>query len=172
MSAAPVRDVVVAVACRRWTRVLPEAEDICRAAARAALAAAGGAGEVSVVLADDARVRDLNRRYRKRDAATNVLAFALAERDAAPAGGPPALLGDVIVACETVLAEAAAAAKPVGDHLAHLVIHGTLHLLGYDHEDTAEARRMERTEAAALAGLGLADPYDAARPSAAGASAS
>jgi len=125
--------------------------------------------EVSLALAGDRLVQRLNRTYRKRDKPTNVLSFPAADiagpksrkREGAWSQPPrqPVLLGDVIVAFETTDAEAAAQGKALGDHLAHLIVHGTLHLLGYDHERLAQARRMERLEVAILAGLGVADPY-------------
>ena len=95
------------------------------------------------------------------DAPTNVLSFPAAA-SAPPAPGAPLLLGDVVLAFETVAAEAAAQGKPLADHLAHLVVHGVLHLLGFDHEADAEAERMEALETRLLAGLGIADPYRAA----------
>jgi len=125
------------------------------------------AAELSLVLGDDALVRGLNRLYRRKDAPTNVLSFPAltdAERARARKPGRPALLGDVVVAFETSRREAAALGKPLADHLAHLVVHGTLHLLGYDHALARDAARMERLEAAVLAGLGIADPYGAPRP--------
>jgi probable rRNA maturation factor len=112
--------------------------------------------EVSVVLADDARLRELNRTWRGKDAPTNVLSFP-AWRDS-PEEAP--LLGDVVVAYETTAREAEVDGKPFQHHLAHLVVHGTLHLLGFDHETgEADAERMEATERAALAGIGIPDPY-------------
>ncbi|MDE2227530.1 MAG: rRNA maturation RNase YbeY [Alphaproteobacteria bacterium] len=145
-----------------WRRALPKAAAICRTAAAAALERAGGkrAGtELSIVLADDALVADLNRTYRGIAKPTNVLSFSCSE----PAGASarPRLLGDVVLAYGTIAREARAQRKSLGDHLAHLVVHGVLHLLGFDHERAAEARRMERLEVEALAGLGIADPYRA-----------
>jgi probable rRNA maturation factor len=144
-----------------WRRALPAARRIARGAARAALGAAprGAAGRgieggVCIVLADDALQRRLNRTFRGRDKATNVLSFEAS----------PAALGDVVLALETMAAEAAAQGKPLADHVAHLVVHGVLHLLGYDHETHVQALKMEKLETAILAGLGIADPY---RPSAA-----
>ncbi len=169
-------DIACTLDCERWLTDLPEAEAICRRAAAAALGAAAraehgaaddgaiGAGEIGVVLADDDLVRELNRRYRGIDRATNVLAFAMSEAGMAPGDGPfgpPSLLGDVVVALESTAREAAEQNKRLGDHLSHLVVHGTLHLLGYDHEMEEEASRMERLETEALAGLGVADPYAA-----------
>ncbi|HEX8374556.1 MAG TPA: rRNA maturation RNase YbeY, partial [Geminicoccaceae bacterium] len=115
--------------------------------------------EVSVLLADDAHVRELNRVWRGVDKPTNVPSFPAREPgEPWPAEGP-AHLGDVAVALETVLREAAAEGKAPGDHLAHLVVHGTLHLLGHDHDADAEADAMEALEVRVLAGLGVADPY-------------
>jgi probable rRNA maturation factor len=119
--------------------------------------------EISLVLADDAMVRDLNGRYRGQDKPTNVLSFATLddEDDISPADGP-LMLGDVIVAFETTAREAASEGKSLAAHLSHLVVHGVLHLLGYDHQDDAEAEEMEAAERSILAGLGIADPYAAA----------
>lgn len=155
--------VEVAIRAPAWRTVLPDAQTCARRAARAALAAHGYAGrraaELSIVLADDAFVRDLNRDYRGVDAPTNVLAFPC---EAGPgAGDAPVLLGDVVLACETAAGEAAAQGKPLADHLAHLVVHGVLHLVGHDHQGDAEAARMQACEAAALAQLGIDDPYKA-----------
>lgn len=149
----------VAEPCPAWRRHLPDAEAVSTAAARAALAAAvtpAGPAELSVVLGDDALLRALNRQWRGQDKPTNVLSFPALET--APPGAPQ-LLGDVVLAFETVAAEAAAQGKPIADHLRHLIVHGVLHLLGFDHEAEAEARRMEAREIAILAGLGVPDPY-------------
>ena len=122
----------------------------------------GDAGnEVAVVLTDDEQVRRLNRLYRDVDRPTNVLSFALGDDPDAPPppAGAPRLLGDVVIAYETVCAEAAAEDKPPLDHLSHLVVHGVLHLLGHDHDDAAPAARMEALETAILGAAGIADPY-------------
>lgn len=129
----------------------PALARLCRRAARAALAVARRSGAPCIVLADDARLRALNRRYRSKDKPTNVLSFA---SDAGHGA-----LGDVVLARETVRAEARAAGLKADHHLAHLVVHGVLHLLGRDHAREAEARAMEALEARALARLGIADPY-------------
>jgi probable rRNA maturation factor len=118
--------------------------------------------ELSIVLTDDQHMRALNRRFRGQDKPTNVLAFPIDAPDA-EAFGP--LLGDVVIAAETVAAEAAAAGIPAADHVSHLVVHGVLHLFGYDHHIEADAERMERMESAILAELGVPDPH---APSAAG----
>jgi len=109
-----------------------------------------GGGELSIVFTDDASVRRLNARYRGKDRATNVLSFP-------QKSGP--LLGDVILAAETVRREATLATKPLEDHMAHLIIHGFLHLLGHDHEEDTEAEKMEQLERLALQRLGIPDPY-------------
>jgi len=149
-----------------WRERLPEVEEICAAAARAVLAASGiVAGELAIVLTHDAAVRSLNRDWRAHDRPTNVLSFPqpLQSPLAPPGGGeaPPVLLGDVVLAFETVAREAAEQGKRLADHLRHLIVHGVLHLLGHDHEEEAEAERMEGLEAAVLARLGVADPYRA-----------
>lgn len=159
-------DVAIEVALRsaRWRRHLPDAARRAKTAARAALAAAavrrriGGANaELSLVLADDGTVRTLNRLWRGCDRPTNVLSFpASSGRIAA---GAPLLLGDVVLAFETVAREAQAQGKPLAHHLAHLVTHGVLHLVGFDHEEDRAARRMESLERRILAGLSIADPY-------------
>jgi probable rRNA maturation factor len=133
-----------------------EAERCVRDALAAAAAGAGGRGEVSVLLADDAAIRALNRDWRGIDKPTNVLSF--------PAQTPavadvPALLGDIAIAYETVAREAADEGKPVLHHLAHLVVHGYLHLMGYDHQTDAEAEAMEALEREILRGMRIPDPY-------------
>ena len=152
-----------------WRETFSPAAALGRKAAAAALATlgCGPADEVSIVLADDAFVRRLNRDYRGEDSATNVLAFPGTSENgegptAEPASGPdnaPRLLGDVVLAHETVVAEATEQGKRLGDHLAHLVVHGVLHLFGYDHHTDAEAVIMERLEARILATLAIEDPY-------------
>lgn len=167
-SPAEALETAVSIPHAAWTRALPSAARVCRRAARAAVAAAPGRlpaaarAEASIVLADDAFVRALNRDYRGRDRATNVLSFAHLEGAVAVtprAAGAPAVLGDVVVAYETAAAEATAAGKSVSDHLSHLVVHGMLHLLGFDHETPGDAETMEALEIQVLAGLGVADPY-------------
>jgi probable rRNA maturation factor len=155
-----------------WPQALPAAEDLARRAAAAASGAAAGAlaardAEISLVLADDATLRRHNRDYRGIDKPTNVLAFAAAEAPGETGGAPgdaegPLLLGDVLLARETLIREAGEQGKRPADHLCHLVVHGVLHLLGHDHLSEDEAQIMERLEAAALGRLGIADPYAAA----------
>ena len=157
-------DVTVSRESGDW----PEnAEWLAERAALAALAAVwladDGPAELSVVLADDALVQTLNRDYRGKDKPTNVLSFALTESDSPEAEDAPTLLGDVVLAWETVAREAGEQGKPLADHLSHLVVHGVLHLLGYDHEVDAEAEEMERLEVEVLATLDVSDPYAADR---------
>lgn len=157
---APGLVVDVTICAEGWRKGLAGAEDICRRAALATFAGAGvrrGRSEVSLLLADDARVRCLNRDYRGRDAATNVLAFEGESVDERGVGGGPMVLGDVVVAHETAAAEAAAANKRLADHLSLLVVHGMLHLLGFDHQTDEAAERMERLEATILSSLSDAD---------------
>ena len=143
------------------------AETIVIEAAAAALAIAGPAHavEIGVRLTGDAEMRAFNRTYRRRDSATNVLSFALAaenglQEDAVPRqDGAPDLLGDVLAAYETCAREAEDQAKPLADHLRHMVVHGVLHLLGYDHETEDEAAQMEGLERDILAQMGVPDPY-------------
>jgi len=110
--------------------------------------------ELSIVFTDDAAMRKLNAKWRGKDAPTNVLSFPQAALH-----NSGQLLGDVILSAETVHREAALADKPLEDHMAHLIIHGFLHLVGYDHEAEAEAEKMEQIERVALARLGISDPY-------------
>ena len=132
-----------------WTRALPNAADLALAAATAAVTAAA---DLVVLLTDDATVRDLNARFRDKDAATNVLSF--------PAGDMAGdHMGDVALAYGVCAREAAEQGKPLAAHLQHLVAHGVLHLVGYDHEDDTDAEAMEAREREILAGLGLPDPY-------------
>lgn len=117
----------------------------------------GIASEVSVTLADDAGVRVLNREWRGKDRPTNILSFPMTALR--PGHRPGPLLGDLILARETCAREARDEGKSPADHFRHLLVHGTLHLLGYDHESDEEADAMEALEIEILAGLGVADPY-------------
>jgi len=130
-----------------------EVADLESAVERAALAAlAGETAEVVVLLTDDAAQAELNARFRGRPGSTNVLSFP------APATARPHL-GDLSLALETCRTEAAAQGKPFAHHLAHLIVHGVLHLRGRDHEDEVEAEAMEAEERTILAGLAVPDPY-------------
>jgi probable rRNA maturation factor len=113
--------------------------------------------ELSVVFTDDAHIRELNAAWRGKDKPTNVLSFPAFP--ASSGGSLPPMLGDIVLSAETVSREAALEDKPLGNHISHLVIHGLLHLLGYDHETDAEAEVMEAAERAVLARLAIPDPY-------------
>jgi probable rRNA maturation factor len=136
-----------------WLAALPEAEALTRRAAQAVLDSEGAIGEgVTLLLTDDAAVEDLNGRFRDRPNPTNVLSFP------APPN-PERHLGDIALAYGVCAREAAEQGKPLANHLQHLVAHGVLHLLGYDHMTDEEAEAMEGLERVVLAGLGIPDPY-------------
>jgi probable rRNA maturation factor len=111
--------------------------------------------EVSLVFTDDAHIRVLNRRFRRKDGATNVLSFPAARQP----GRFGLFLGDIVLAQETISSEARNQGLILDDHLIHLIVHGFLHLLGFDHETDEDAGVMERLETAILVGIGVADPY-------------
>lgn len=132
-----------------WATALPGVERLVRKASRVALGAR--VRSLAIALADDRRVRALNKRDRKKDKPTNVLSYPSGEKT---------FLGDIVLARQTVWREAREQKKTPADHLAHLVVHGTLHLLGYDHETGDEdAERMEALERRILKRLGISDPY-------------
>jgi len=138
-----------------WSSALPDVEALVERAAQAALdtfpqAEQGGA--VAILLTDDAAVADLNTRFRDKPTSTNVLSFPAAD-SAYPH------LGDVALAYGVCAGEAEAQRKSLADHLTHLVVHGVLHLLGYDHESEADAEVMEQMECEILRRFGVADPY-------------
>src|SRR5947207_502698 len=146
-------------------------EQLVRSAAEAAIAESAFPGiatspravELSVRLTGDDEVRALNEKWRRKDKATNVLSFPLAEKadlHQACVAGPELLLGDIILARGICESEAADKGVAVENHAAHLVVHGTLHLLGYDHHEDGEAAEMEAREVRALARLGIANPYE------------
>jgi probable rRNA maturation factor len=132
-----------------------KAKTTLRRAVRAAAAALSTTGaELAIVLADDSAVRLLNRQWRGIDKATNVLSFPTETAD-----GEPPLLGDIVLAYETIAREACDEGKPFAHHLAHLAVHGFLHLNGYDHQRDADAEAMEALERKILRRLAIADPY-------------
>nr|WP_316651939.1 rRNA maturation RNase YbeY [uncultured Gellertiella sp.] len=113
--------------------------------------------EVSLVFTDDASIREINREWRGFDKPTNVLSFPAFPLE--PGGMPGPMLGDIVIARETVAREAGELGKPFEEHLTHLMVHGFLHLFGYDHLETDEAEEMEGLETRILAELGISDPY-------------
>jgi probable rRNA maturation factor len=151
-----VNEIDIEVEDPRWTEALPEVQALAYAAAQAALDEVEFDGGVALLLTDDAAVQDLNKRFRDQDKPTNVLSFPSRLN-------PEAHLGDVALAFGVCAAEAQAQGKPLAHHLQHLVAHGVLHLVGYDHETDAEAAEMEDLERVVLAELGVPDPYAAER---------
>jgi probable rRNA maturation factor len=148
-------------------------EELAERSARAALLTLGldPAGfEIALLAGSDARIAELNADFRGKPQPTNVLSWPAAELGAAgdggtpeppePGSGLPESLGDIALAWETCRREAEEAGKPLADHLIHLVVHGTLHLLGYDHQRDGDATLMEDLERKILARLGVADPYE------------
>jgi probable rRNA maturation factor len=134
-----------------WATV-PDVEATVRAAAESALVSGGMDGDVTVLLTDDASIAQLNAQFRGKPSPTNVLSFP-----AAPTAHPH--LGDIALAYGVCAREAGEQGKALSDHLTHLVVHGVLHLIGYDHMAEAEAEAMEQTEREILRRFGIADPY-------------
>ena len=131
--------------------------DFFAACVACALTSLRDSAELTIRIVDEAEARELNRRWRERDYATNVLSFpALGLSDIAPD-----MLGDIVICAPVVIAEAAAQGKSSAAHWSHLTVHGVLHLLGFDHEDEQSAAVMEEHERVILANLGFADPYRA-----------
>jgi len=146
--------VEIEIASPLWTAE-PGAETCVREAIVAAAARVPAEGDVSVLLTDDAAVRTLNRDWRGIDKPTNVLSFPGVKQ---PPGLPP-VLGDIAIAYETLACEADTEGKSVLHHLAHLVVHGYLHLMDYDHQTDSEAEAMEALERDILLTLRIPDPY-------------
>ena len=143
----------------RWRRAQPArklAREAVAAAARETNVQCARGAEMTIHLVDDARIRELNKTWRGKDAPTNVLSFPVPTRKGKT---PSPMLGDIVIAYETTAAEAARDAKTLRDHTAHLIAHGFLHLVGFDHESEAEAELMENAERRILRQLGIADPY-------------
>jgi probable rRNA maturation factor len=159
--------IAVVLSCIGWSRVCPEAKRFARDAARIAVTVGITATglkpparvELGITLTNDAEQRRLNLRFRGRDVPTNVLAFPAWEPGARVPPDAPLLLGDIVLAFETVVRETAEQGKPFADHLRHLIVHGVLHLLGCDHQTADEASMMEPLETTILARLGVPNPY-------------
>jgi probable rRNA maturation factor len=144
-------NVTITVLCENegWkTRFKPHVKNV-RIACEAAIPAGKKNRELTVVLADDAFIRELNKTYRGKNKPTNVLSFV----------GSREHLGDVVLALETIQKEAAMQKKTFKGHATHLLVHGTLHLLGHDHENESDAETMEALEIKILKKLGVANPY-------------
>ncbi len=151
-----IPNIEVTIDDPQWRRSLPDAAPHCRRAAAAALALAEprADGELSILLTGNRTAAALNQRYRGRPGPTNVLAFP-----AAAPPGAPRLFGDIVLARETVQNEAHNANLPLSHHMCHLIVHGTLHLLGHDHREDREAEHMQSLETRALQSLGIPDPW-------------
>jgi len=137
---------------------LPGLSRLAEEAASAALAGRGVNGSVTLLFTSDAEMQALNKHWRGKDKPTNVLSFPAAGGMPVPAGEAPPL-GDIALAYQTVAREAVEQGKSLAHHTSHLIVHGMLHLLGYDHEEDGEAEEMENEERMILARLGIADPY-------------
>ena len=156
--------IEVTVEAEAWTTTVTDPAALVRRAALTTLRQVrpdlADRAIVSVLLTDDAAIRALNRDWRGKDKATDVLSFPAMDPDLPLAPGQTMLLGDIAVALETVERDAMADARPVAHHLCHMIVHGTLHLLGHDHETSdADAHRMERLEIEILAMFDIPDPY-------------
>lgn len=170
-------EVDILIEATQWLQALPQAEAVVARAANATIGATveratvereiGAPGHCAILLSDDAELRALNRRFRGQDKATNVLSFPAQDlgpqtpEHLSPIAGDdqPIHWGDVAIAYETTAGEAAAAGKTLADHLSHLVVHGLLHLFGYDHETDEAAEEMESLEREILWEIGVDDPY-------------
>jgi probable rRNA maturation factor len=149
--------VDVLVRSRHW-RKQPRAGIIVKnAISAAAKVASTPRAELAIVLSDDSAIRALNRDWRGKNAPTNVLSFPAQAPGKSPRPSP--YIGDIVIAYQTTAREAVAEGKPFKHHLAHLAVHGFLHLIGYDHETERDAQRMERLERAILARIAVPDPY-------------
>lgn len=170
MSVDPSVSLAIAVEAGEWGDV-----EAIEALAEAALAAAvrdladregqpfpEEPPEVSLVLADDAMMAAINSQWRNQPKPTNVLSFPAFPL--APGGQPGPMLGDIILARETIEREAADLGKPVDEHITHLIVHGFLHLFGYDHIENSDAEKMEAIETRILTSLDLSDPYGDTEP--------
>jgi probable rRNA maturation factor len=149
----------VMVDSKRWKEPAKVKAVVRRAVAQAAAATRSTTGaELAIVLTDDSAIRALNRDWRGIDKATNVLSFPAKDADPRQ-NGPRPHLGDIVLAFETIEREAKGEHKPLAHHLAHLAVHGFLHLLGYDHERDKDAHEMEQAERDILRQLKIPDPY-------------
>ena len=160
MSSFPATEVLVTAEC--W-QTEPDAEAVIHRAIEAAADVADadvGDAELAIMLTDDAGIRTLNNNWRGIDKPTNVLSFPALQPagDSGPDDAPP-MLGDIAIAYETTRREADEEGKPFDHHLSHLAVHGFLHLIGYDHENDADAEDMEGLEREILGQLGIPDPY-------------
>ena len=153
--------VSVEVEDQAW-QVLPGVDELARSTVTAVLADAGRADpecDIAVLFTSDAEMAAINAEWRGKDKPTNVLSFPTPEDMPVPAGEPRSL-GDIVLAHGVIASEAVEQGKTLRDHTTHLIVHGTLHLLGYDHETNGEAEEMEALETRILKGLGISNPYE------------
>ncbi|MBX9843768.1 MAG: rRNA maturation RNase YbeY [Xanthobacteraceae bacterium] len=161
----------IAVRSKLWQKQRTAQSVVRKAVFAAAKAASTAPAELAIVLSHDSAIKALNRDWRGKNTATNVLSFPAAPAKPSPKAGkagkktsdkfrpPTPYIGDIVIAYQTTAREAAAEGKPFGHHLAHLAVHGFLHLLGYDHENDRDAETMERLERRILRRLAVPDPY-------------
>lgn len=150
----------------QWASEAPDAPDeprLCEWVRHAAIAAGGVVGDITLRIVDEDEIRTLNRDYRDKDAPTNVLSFPFDMPEGLPEGAVEPLLGDIVICDAVVQREADEQHKPLDAHWAHMVTHGVLHLLGYDHIDDDDALVMETLEIRALGEQGFPDPYSPAQ---------
>lgn len=157
-------DVEVVIQYERWLEALPKVDKAVQKTVAFAWQEAGikkvGIPEISVFLSNDADIKEINREYRGVDKPTNVLSFPAIEEDVLLEPNMPYLAGDIVLAFETCQEEATAEGKTLSDHMMHLLVHGVLHLAGFDHIKDDEADEMEAKEVEILAKLGVKNPYE------------
>ena len=155
-------EIEITIHQKAWEAALPNVKEMVRNAALAALVKSenSAASELCIVLGDDDLLHELNSKYCGRDNPTNVLAFRYSDGGSSMINRSYEILGDVIISLETASIEATSIKRSLREHLSHLVIHGVLHLLGYDHETDMDAQLMESIEVDALAQIGISNPYE------------
>ena len=160
MDDVPLSCVEIIDECTKWLHRTPELAETIKHAALATLKAEGRQGAVAILLADARHVQELNARFRNKDAPTNVLSFPAGDRSNQSAELEEyQSLGDIILSYETVMHEATVQNKCFADHTIHLVVHGMLHILGYDHQNESDTILMTNREINILASLNISDPY-------------
>lgn len=157
MSAIPIPSIEIQFACDAESA--PTEDRLAAWAGEAARLAGGALGEITLRVVDLDEIQALNREYRGKNKPTNVLSFPFDMPEGLPEGVAPPVLGDIAICAEVVDREAAEQGKTSEAHWAHMVVHGVLHLLGFDHQDDGEAEEMEGLEIEILMGLGYTDPY-------------
>ncbi len=162
-----IAEIEIIIDAPSWRDALPECESITCQTVQTVLEhleVSTMAIEVSLVLANDALIQEKNKRYRGKDQPTNVLAFPAMQNplnwlSQMKSTGTPFVIGDIFLAIETIQQEASAQAKPLQDHFSHLIVHGVLHLFGYDHQVDGDAEKMEALEIKILGEMGIKNPY-------------